>query len=550
MSVARSWLTRRRGDQRGSILVMSTVGVILAVVSTALAVDLGRLAGDKRTDQKVADLAALDASRTLGTACTAAQASVVRNGFPASTLNCSNSDLGNSARDVVRGSMVSGTFTPSATGNAVSVRVHSAFKTVFPFVTGPNGLNVSAIASSCSFAGFGLGSSLVSLNSSQSTLLNPLIGNMIGGSSLGLSLVSWQGLASASVTLQALQTQLASMGLSVGSVSSLLSTQMTLAQFYQATANALTAKGDLANATLLNTLKVAATSSVKMSLGQFLNIAQGAEGVALGSNFSLFQLVTAAAEASAVNGGSFIDVANAGIAVPNVTSVALHLRVIQPPVFYIGTSCNASSVSTGQIQMSFTPTINGLNILGLLQITTSAVPVNITAAGATGTLKSVTCTGSPGITVTVDPQAFSGSVATSTVHVTLVAGLVPVLDIGTTTVTPAVDGPPVDVSFAYPGEFTPTAASKHVGSQPVGLSSLTNVTSGTVTVLGLIPLGLTQAGIVAAVLSSLHTVIGNVDTNVLTPLLSSLGLDVGGADVTALADAFNPSLCGQPRLIS
>jgi uncharacterized membrane protein len=527
---------------------MSTVGVILAVVSTALAVDLGRLAGDKRTDQKVADLAALDASRDLTQACARAKASVVRNGFAASTLNCVD-PASSPTGDVMLGDMVNGTFTPSASGKAVQVKVHSAFKTVFPFVTGPNGLNVSAVASSCSFAGFSLGSSLVSLDSSRSSLLNPLIGGMLGGSSLSLSLVSWQGLASGNLTLQALQTQLASMGLSVGSVSSLLSAQMTAAQFFQAAANALTAQGDLANASIMNTLKLAAPSNVKFNLGQFINVAQGSEGVALGSRFDLFQLVSAAAEATAVNGGSFIDVSNVAISVPNVSSVALHLRVIQPPVFYIGTSCNPPSVSSGQVQLTVTPTVNGLTMLGLVQITNSAVPINITAAGATGTLKSVSCSGTPGITVTVDPQAFSGSAATNTIHVTTLLN-VPVLDVQTTQVTPSVDGPPVDVSFNYPGEFTPTAASKHVGSQPIGLQSLTNVTSGTVTVLGLIPLGLTQASIVAAVLSSLHTVIGNIDNSILTPLLSSLGLDIGGADVTALADAFNPSSCGQPRLIS
>lgn len=535
-------------DERGSILVLSVVGVILAVISTALAVDLGRLAQDKRTDQKVADLAALDASRDLTQACKLARDSVERNAFPRSVLNCSD-PASDPARDVIVGNLAGGVFTPSAAGSAVKVKVHSAFRTVFPFVVGPSGLDVSAVAAKCSSGGFILGSSLVTLDASRSTILNALIGRMIGGSSLSMSLVSWQGLASGSLTLQALQTQLTSMGFSVGSVSSLLSTQLTLAEFFQATAQALTAKGDLANATLFNALKVAATSTVKMSLGQFLTVAQGADGVALGTGFSLFHLLTAAAEASAVNANSFIDVPDANIAVPNVTSVALRLKVIDGEKFYSGNDCNPPTISTGQIQLTITPTINGLNILGLLQITNSAVPVNITAAGATGVLKNVSCSGPPGITVTVDPLAFSGSASTNTIHVTAVLGLLPVLDVATTNVTPAVDGPAVDVPFTYPGEFSPTAPSKHIGSAPVGLQGLTNVTSGTVTVLGVIPLGLTSAGIVSNVLSSLRTVIGDVDTNVLTPLLSSLGLDVGGADVTALAGAYNSTTCGQPGLI-
>src|SRR5205085_6871777 len=126
------WATLRKADESGSILVLSVVGVILAVISTALAVDLGRLAQEKRSDQKVADIAALDASRDLTQACARAKASVVRNGFAASVLTCVDPAT-SSTGDVILGNIVSGSFTPSATGSAVKVKVHSAFKTVFPF---------------------------------------------------------------------------------------------------------------------------------------------------------------------------------------------------------------------------------------------------------------------------------------------------------------------------------------------------------------------------------------------------------------------------------
>lgn len=541
-----AWVARRRADERGSILVMSVVGVILAVISTALAVDLGRLAQDKRSDQKAADLAALDASRDLTQACARAKASVVRNGFTASTLNCVDPAT-NPAGDVILGTVSGGVFTPSATGSAVKVKVHSAFKTVFPFVVGPNGLDVKAIAAKCSPAGFTIGSSLATLDTSRSTLLNAFLGPMIGTAPLSLSLVSWQGLASGSLTLQALQTQLLSMGFSVGSVSSLLSTQLTLAQFFQATANALTAKGDVANATIFNTLKVAATSNVKMSLGQWLTVADGADGIALGTAFSLFHLLSASAEASAVNGNNFIDVSNVAITVPGVSDVALHLKVIEGPKTYIGNDCSPPTISTGQVQLTITPTLN-LNVtvgLSVVQVVND-LPVNLTAAGATGLLKTVNCA-TPGITVTVDPKAFSGSASVTTLRVKLLG--LPLLDVATTSVTPSVDGPAVDVSFSYPSEFTPSAASKHVGSQPIGLQSATNLSTGTVTLLGVLPLGTTTAQIVTAVVSALHTVLGDVDNLVMTPLLKDLGLDIGGADVTALADAFKTASCGQPGLV-
>jgi len=187
---------------------------------------------------------------------------------------------------------------------------------------------------------------------------------------------------------------------------------------------------------------------------------------------------------------------------------------------------------------------------GLVQVTNS-LPLNITAAGATGTLQDVRCASPKGITVRADPKAFSGPNASSTLEVKALVGLVHLLGIQTTTSTPSIDGPAVDLSFSYPNEFAPPGTSKHAGSQPVGLQSLTNV-SGTavdVNALGLLTVGLTSGNLVNSVLDALHTLIGNVDTAILTPLLTALGLDVGSADVTAPASDFNAASCGQPRLI-
>lgn len=50
-----------------------------------------------------------------------------------------------------------------------------------------------------------------------------------------------------------------------------------------------------------------------------------------------------------------------------------------------------------------------------------------------------------------------------------------------------------------------------------------------------------------SLMAALPAVIGNVDGSVLTPLLRSMGLEIGGADVTALKDFLN---CGVPTLVS
>ena len=118
--------------------------------------------------------------------------------------------------------------------------------------------------------------------------------------------------------------------------------------------------------------------------------------------------------------------------------------------------------------------------------------MRLTLGGATGTLTGATCTG---ITVSADPQAVSGFAQLTTLRVSTL-GLLNILDVGITSFTPTIDGPAVPLTFAYPSEFAPPAFSKHAGSQPVGLQGLTTYTTGTITVLGLIPLGLTSGSIV------------------------------------------------------
>ena len=55
----------RRDDERGAILVMSALFLVVMVVACALAIDLGQQAKDKRDDHKIADLVSLDAVRAL-----------------------------------------------------------------------------------------------------------------------------------------------------------------------------------------------------------------------------------------------------------------------------------------------------------------------------------------------------------------------------------------------------------------------------------------------------------------------------------------------------
>jgi uncharacterized membrane protein len=544
---------RTRRDERGAILIVASVGMVIAMIASGLAIDLGRLAQAARESQKVADMAALDAVRVLPgpfdqtdplSVTMAAKASATRNQFPYST---SGYNLAVSWAPTVSGPF---SVLPADLGTAQVVRIEATkpHSNAFPFIGGRNSISRFAVAEKQNVAGFTIGSSLVTINSSTSTLLNPILSQWLGGS-VNLSLVSWQGLAGGRVTLSALQTALIDMGISAGTVSQMLDADLTLAQIFQATATALTTGGDTANASIMDALRLQAVSATTVKLGQMITVEQGADDAALGSQLNVFQLVTGSAQVA--NGSNAVSVPNVGITVPNVASLGLTLRVIEGPKTYIGTAGTGPHVTTGQVALTLTPQIEVLNLLGLVKVT-GAFPVELHAGGATGTLKSIECP-QKNIVVTADPAALAGALRSSALQVTTLLNI-NLLTVNTSNVTAAVDGPAQDLSFSYDSQFSPpNNFSKHIGSQPLGLQSLNSVsgTTANVNVLGLLSLGLSSDGVLAAVLSMLDNVVGALDANVLTPLFMALGIDIGGADVTALgADAFGTGLpqCGRPGL--
>ena len=242
----------RARDQRGSILVLSTVGVVIAMIAAALAVDLGFLAQEARTAQKVADLAALDAARVLPADYNAAaQASASRNRFPTTGVTA------------VEGVKVDGKCQAQPGAGTVCVTATSPHKNAFPFVGGASSLSRTAVAGSGNPIGtVRVGSKVASADGSitpmQVVLLNRTIGSLIGGS-YSTDIVGWKGLVGGNVTFAALTSELAAVTgnstFNVGTADQVLQSTFTADQLFTAMANALHNSGDTADVSIANSVQ-------------------------------------------------------------------------------------------------------------------------------------------------------------------------------------------------------------------------------------------------------------------------------------------------------
>ncbi|MFP5318148.1 MAG: pilus assembly protein TadG-related protein [Acidimicrobiia bacterium] len=512
-------LFRRQRDERGAILIMATVGVVLAVISAALAVDLGRHAQERRRDQKVADLAALDAVRDLANVDAVAKASALRNSFP--------SGPGFSVTGV-EGVKVDGACVPQPGAGSACVTVRSTISNIFR--PGDGSIRAVAVASRENKGSFSIGSSLASLDPSDS-VLDQYMRRIINASG-PVNVVSYNGLASANVTLKALQQQLLNAGLDVGSVDKLLNTSMSLRQLLTATASAL-GPGNPAAAADVNGIALAANSTLMVKLGDLIEVAQGSDNAALASQVNVFRLVTGSA--AVANGTNTISIPSLTVSIPNVTNVSVSLKITELPKMYIGPTYGPQPhAQTSQVELTVSPTID-LSI-PLVARVTGTIPVNTAAAKATGNLVAVDCDTPTGITVDATTGAATVSAgATLTVRLlTLLGEGVPLNVLNVALNGNAGSGSHPGLDFTYSGDYGPPG--QHVGNTTAGLGTLLTASTGNALV----------NAVLDTITAALRPILNTVDTAVVRPLLKAAGADMGTADVIAHPVEISP---GPPAVL-
>ncbi|GAB3864295.1 hypothetical protein GCM10028801_33210 [Nocardioides maradonensis] len=580
----------RRRDERGAVAVLVGLMMVLVLGAAAFTVDIGQQRVGRADMQSLADVVAMDLAREL-------------NGRSYATLNPMMAGL--AAKSEARNQSVIGYgnhlpvltvtlgtwnaastphFTAITSGVPTAVKVDAQTTVGFAFggITGTSSGNANrtAYGTASNTACVKVGSYAARITSSNSPILNAVVNKALGGN-LNLDAVSYQGLASANVSLLGLATQLG-----LGTVDQLLRTSVSLKSVYLASAQVLQQSGNTAAASVLNTVAASITVAHNITLGSLVSAASGSGAAETASVDALGLLQASAAIA---NGSTGVDIpslsANLGL-----VSATGKLTLIQAPQVGCGAAGSPEArASTAQATVSVAATVPSTTA-GLTGLTVGgSTTVTLNAASAKAALNGVTC----GAGTVANPSgdtigatsalvgasvgqtlSISGSITDSGALGSLLSGLLGLLgsvvkvtvtgtvqiaasttDPATTkTVTPQFPPNPLD-----PGKWS---TATDTGSGDLGLNT-TNTTVTWTTPLtihaytGILGLSLTETTLSLAQVTTLtsnlvssltNQVLGPVltkaNTTLLQPVEGLLGLSLGGADVFG-----NAPTCGKPKLV-
>lgn len=557
--------------QAGAASFTAIAVLALAVIFAALAIDVGRLGWVAKQLQDTADLAAIDAMTEAGwcagkTALSqaeleaAAQASAQRNGYTGDLV-------AEGAVETGRLTTIDGLFSfvpggPLAEANAVRVTTMQTVPSSLVaggWLGGDAQLQRQAVAHDLVLGGFSAGSFLGSVSSDDSLVLNPLMSGLLGGT-VGLSAVSYEGLAAAEVSLGELAAASAALGHSAGSVEGLLNASMTAGEFLQVMAAAL-GSGNAAYADL-NGLVAAASLTNDISVGDLIRVSSDRKEDAAEVDLNVFDLVSGSAQIA--NEGSTVNIPMTLNLPLGLGDVDVDLHLIEGPQYVIGPPGRDGSgdwktqVRTGQGRLEISIDLSdSLALLAGLVEVDGTLKLYADFAQASAWLEQIRCADADSLAHAVRIGARTGAAelgigqfddisdpagGTSpgpALSVDVGGGLVS-LTAGVSAVTQVAS--PRDARLDYtvsqasplPQEQTAgTPLAGALGNMTGSLASSLDITLSGGGLLGL--LGLTLSDIDNALVGTLLAPLLNViDDLLLDPLLRALGVHVGGVDVQLL----------------
>lgn len=386
---------------------MAAATLSVALVAMLLVVDTGRLYMEQRKLQRVVDNAALEAVSRGGnclpglTAATYAGQSAVRNGF---TVDANNT-LATTCGSLVTAATGLRSFTADAT-QAAAVRVVGSHTLTTSFAGGVQALfsgtsvslnttlNATAVAAKPqpTIAQLNIRSTLATINTAQSNILNPLFSGLLGGN-VNLTALGWNGLLNTDINLLSYLNQLAiNLNVAAGNYTQLLNTQATVTQLIQAAATVVQLNGATADViTALGQLQVAAINAAPVKLGDILQLQTGTTAAGLDANLQLLQLVQGVIQLA--NSKSAV-AATLPISVLGLANVTVKVKVIEPPQFSaIGDPARAKLSPLGAdrifVRTAQIRTLVSVDLTGLSGVTGLTNAVLGLVGGLTSTLNAV-----------------------------------------------------------------------------------------------------------------------------------------------------------------
>lgn len=534
-------------DERGAVVIITAVSMLMILSAVALAVDIGDLVWRKREIQGVVDLASLDAVRALGdqrdtsqTKCAQAlaiaQQAALRNNFDYTqySLNVELGTVDPTTRVYTKTTDCTSNFSPAGVN---AVKVLASRPVMFSWLPGSDTIPGDAVSSMVSTADIGMGTWAARLNVSNAPQLDKLLYCMGKGGgtctgSAGVTAVGYSGLASSTINLGTLFSQL-----NVGSTSQLANTSVTYKNFLLAAATIMSNQGNATSATALNSLAAAADATMSFKFGDFINTSSGYGSIS-SANANLLELIGASAQVA--NEQHFIEVDNLGLTIPGVSSVNMKMSVISAPTWKYGAAIG-DTISNSQVRMEFDMAAGSV-LVGLTSVPIT-LKLYVESAGGSGTLTDIQCAanaanGSVNINAStnlvklyvgevsnsamtnaaVDPSQ-SNTVSADTMA--NIAGLVNISGSGSMTLANANSG-----NVLLSGAFTRYGT---LGGFTTNTDTLRNALAVTVTSLG----GLINTSSIANSVGTLVKPILDVaDTAILNAIdaFPSLNLDLAGAD--------------------
>ncbi|MFK3796682.1 TadG family pilus assembly protein [Pseudomonas sp. NPDC088444] len=334
----------RRDRQRGAIGLLAALTMALALLCTLVVVDSGRLFMEKRTLQRVADMAALEAASLNGvctgsnTASTYATQSATRNSF---TVTDNTRTLTTRCGTLSTGSNGLRTFTVDATktdaiqvvvSHTVSRSIAAGIGAMFDTNPTPSDIQLTAVAVATPalppLAQLTINSSLATVDSTQAGLLNTLWGGLLGGT-LNISAAGWNGLANANINLLSYLNQLAiDVNAQAGNYTSLLATNISVKQLLTTAATVLPQNNSAVQTAISGLLSVSTIASgTTIKLQDLLNLQTGLPSSALNANLNVFGLLQGFVQVANSNSGAYATIpAN----VLGLVGLSTKVKIVEP----------------------------------------------------------------------------------------------------------------------------------------------------------------------------------------------------------------------------